>query len=188
MRPFGDIDVLVAPDAAPLARQILERSGWTPFRAVAAALMPAIHSLGYANPHGVDLDLHWYALAECCAPDVDRGFWDRAVPLSLGAAATHTLCPTDQLLHVCTHGPRFTPVSTGHWMADATMILRKAAGAIDWDLFLDEARRRRLTFHLHHALAALDPRTTVVPPAVMASLEAAPTLWWERIDMAQGVP
>src|SRR5438128_10387673 len=59
VRPIGDVDVLVRPEAAPAARQVLERHGWVPIRHVAASSLPIRHSLGYTDADGVDLDLHW---------------------------------------------------------------------------------------------------------------------------------
>jgi hypothetical protein len=182
LRPFGDVDVLVSPDAAPRADAVLERLGWTPFRTLAPTLRVALHGLGYTDAHGATLDLHAYALVECCAPGIDGGFWSRSEGVQAGGVATRVLSPADQLLHVCTHGLRFHPIPTSHWMADATMILRRAADALDWRVFVEEARARRITFHVDRALDALDPDYAPVPAHVRADLRASSPTWWERVE------
>ena len=140
------------PKAAERARQLVEHHSWVPTRHVPRVVLPTLHSLGYVDANGVDLDLHWRALAECSASDADAGFWERAVPVRLGDVPTRTLGPPDQLLHVCIHGVRFAWMSSDHWMADAIMILRRAGAAFDWAACLRETRLRRLTHQLHQAL------------------------------------
>ncbi len=182
LRPFGDVDVLVRPDAAAAARACLERCGWAPFRRLAPSVLAGLHGLGYTNAHGVDLDLHWHALAECSGPDVDHEFWNRAVPLQWSGAGTHVLSPADQLLHVCTHGGRFTPIPTAHWIADATTILQRAGDSIAWDTFISEARARRLTYQLRRALLTVDPAHAFVPSHVIGDLETTRRAWWEHLE------
>jgi hypothetical protein len=183
LRPFGDIDVLVSPDAADLARRVVERSGWVPIRHVPRSLTPILPSLGYTDAHGVDLDLHWQALTECTAPDVDRRFWDRAVPARFGDVPTHVLCPSDQLLHVCVHGLRFAWIPSEHWMADAFTILRRSGDALGWDACVAEARERRLTFQLVQALGALEAVQPIPLSAeAMTSLRKEWPAWWEPFE------
>lgn len=182
LRPFGDVDVLVSPDAAPRAHAVLERLGWTPFRTLAPTLRAALHGLGYTDAHGATLDLHAYALVECCAPGIDTGFWSRSESVQIGGVDARVLSPADQLLHVCTHGLRFHGIPTSHWMADATMILRRAANALDWRVFVEDARARRITFQIDRALDALDPEYAPVPAHVRADLRASSPTWWERVE------
>jgi Uncharacterised nucleotidyltransferase len=183
LRAFGDADVLVETGAVPEARALLGRLGWQPIRPVAESTQRLRHSLGFTNVDGVRVDLHWHALAECCAEDADRGFWQRAETLRLGALTTRVLCPSDQLLHVCIHGLRWSGGAAELWIADAAKILRRAGAAFDWDLLVEEARCRRLTFQLGRALECLRQTAAIeVPARVTRSLTARPPGWQERVE------
>jgi hypothetical protein len=183
LRTFGDVDVLVEPKAAQDAGALLARLGWHPIRPVAEPTQRLRHSLGLVNGGGVQVDLHWHALAECCADDADHGFWQRAGTLRLGPLTTKVLSPPDQLLHVAIHGLRWTAADSALWIADAVAILRHEGASFDWNRLVDEARRRRLTFQMGRALDVLRRAGLVdVPLAVTAALAAPPAGWLERLE------
>ena len=92
------------------------------------------------------------------------------------------LCASDQLLHVCVHGRRSSPIPSEHWMADAITIVRRAGDSMAWDTLAAEARERRLTYQLRRALGALAAEHGDVPRAVMAALHASRPAWWERLE------
>lgn len=182
LRPFGDIDILVRPEHALRARQTVEGLGWVPMRSLPPALLPTVHSLGYVDARGIDIDLHWYALAECTGLQADHGFWERAVTTTLETLPVRALCPSDQLLHACLHGVRFTWTRTDHWIADAVTILRREGASFDWNACVAEARRRAMTWQLGRALDLVrreDPR--LVPDDVSRRLRRA-SRWWEPIE------
>lgn len=184
LRPFGDIDVLVARDDADRARGVIEHRGWVPIRRLPPALMSVVPSLNYTDADGVDLDLHWSALAECTASGADRGFWERSLPLRFGGETTRALCPTDQLLQVCVHGLRFAWIRTDHWLADAAMVLRRAGAGFDWNACLLEARSRRLCWQLARALERIGEATPArVPPEVLGALGEERIAWWEPFEL-----
>ncbi len=184
LRPFGDVDVLVRPANAAAARELMDRHGWVPIRAVAGSSLALRHSLGYTNGSGVDLDLHWVSLSDCGGDDrADDGFWRRSVPVDLQGVRTRALCPSDQLLHVCVHGVHWTPVPTGHWQADAVAILRRQGDAFAWDALIAEAGGRQLALQCARALRQLTrDRDVPVPAAVLASLGRQSATWWERLE------
>lgn len=183
LRTFGDVDVLVEPTAARDAEALLTRLGWRPIRHVAEPTQRLRHSLGLANRDGILVDLHWHALAECCAADADSGFWQRAETLRLGPLTTRVLSPPDQLLHVAIHGLRWSPSDSEIWIADAAAILRRAAAAFDWNRLADEARHRCLTFQMGRALDVLRRAAPVdVPLQLPAALAVAAAGWRERLE------
>jgi hypothetical protein len=185
LRPIGDVDLLVEPVHAAAALGVLSGIGWQPQRRIDHRDRLLAHSLNlYKPPHG-SLDVHWYVLSECCWPDADRGFWRRARPLPSAGPAALTLSPADQLLHICLHGLRWSPVHAGHWVADAVQVLAHADGALDWDVLLDESRRRRMSLHMLEALrviryAVRHAGGAEVPDTVLQALGNDPVSWRER--------
>jgi hypothetical protein len=183
LRMFGDADVLVEPQAAPDVRVLLGRLGWRPLRRVAESTQWLRHSQGFTNASGIRFDLHWHALAECCTGDADGGFWRRAEMLRLGALTTRVLTAPDQLLHVCVHGLRWSGPPSELWIADVVMILRRAGATFDWELLVDEARRRGLTFQLGRALdRARQVFPIDVPASVSAALRSTTSSWQDRLE------
>jgi len=178
-RPMEDIDVLVPPGDADRALSALTEAGWRrqPEKRDAVGLR-TIHAQHLLGPGGLNLDLHRYAL-EQLAPD-DR-FWSASVELELMGVPTRTLCPTDHLLHVLAHGGRWQPVAPVRWLADAFVIERSARDELDWDRFVDEAVRRRVTARVSAALQHLvDAVGFPVAEDVLAALGRAPKSVLER--------
>jgi Uncharacterised nucleotidyltransferase len=183
LRPFGDVDVLVEPQAAPDARRILAGAGWRPLRPVTASSFALRHSLGLTNAAGARVDLHWHALAECCGADADRAFWRRAERRRIGDWSTRVLGPPDQLLHVAVHGLRWSRSPSTHWIADAVIILRHAGPTLDWNVLIEEARRRHLTYQMAGALDVIRHVAPGDAPAWAAvRLRAISVSWRERLE------
>jgi hypothetical protein len=95
LRPIGDIDILVRPDDAAAAREILDRIGWRPSRHAAERDLLLCHGVGLHRGHGA-VDLHWYLLPECCWPSADRALWTRTADARLPGIRTHVLSAADQ--------------------------------------------------------------------------------------------
>ncbi|MFH1303080.1 MAG: nucleotidyltransferase family protein, partial [Planctomycetota bacterium] len=91
------------------------------------------HGHEFNNPMGQSLDLHWHVVAGCCYPGADREFWDMAISISGYDVPTKSLCPTDQLLHVCVHGAKWNSIPSIRWVADAFVIVNSSSSQIDWN-------------------------------------------------------
>lgn len=149
-RVMSDVDLLVGPEKARAAVDVLEREGWREWIPKEAPTGPLKYGFHVEHPTAGTLDLHEYALAQSAD---DSDFWSDAVPFRLGNLETLTLAPTDQLLHVCIHGLRWVPVGPTAWIVDAMKILR--GRDVDWERLIDRARARRLTTALAFALRHL---------------------------------
>ena len=77
---------------------------------------------------GVNLALHVGLVGSPRTESADETTWQAAVPAK--GLFARSLCPTDDLLYVCTRAD-LTGGSLS-WAVDATTILRSAEGAIDW--------------------------------------------------------
>lgn len=190
MRPMADSDLLVPCAAAEAAMDHLTKMGarrtdrppviprgWDP-----GVVLRMNHGVNFILPRGDQLDLHWYSLEECCNRDIDDSFWARRVPFTAEGRRLNTLAIEDHLLHVCVHGLRADRAeSSFRWLADATWLIRKRGDSIRWDLLVEEARRRMLSYTVAKALSILAETTgAAVPKEVPASLEAQVTTKLER--------
>jgi hypothetical protein len=190
LRPMADTDVLVPTRQARAAMDVLAKDGWKPVGLTKDARRPELtipvrHSHGFEHPSGQQVDLHWHVFWEWCAPDDDEDLWRHAVPLEVAGVRSRALGPADQLLHVCVHGARWSEVPPLRWAADALTVIRAPGLAVDWSRLLDQARARGFVPEMRDTLtflsAALD---APVPPALLASLEAAPASRVDRVSYA----
>jgi Uncharacterised nucleotidyltransferase len=183
LRPIGDVDVLVRPEAADRASALLEVDGWRSVHPAWSSDLESLHGINYTRaPYGA-LDLHRYALRECCWPDVDAGFWQRRVTTTIGDRPVRVLSWADQLLHVCVHGLRWNRVHSSHWVADAARVIAKAGAALHWPVLIAEARRRDLAFQVREALEFVRRVADApVPDAVLSALATGRVSWRSRVE------
>jgi hypothetical protein len=190
LRPMTDSDVLVPTRQARFVMALLRDRGWTPWdghQRRPELTIGVHHAHEFRHPNGPRLDLHWHVLWERGASEADDDFWAAAVPLDLRGTHTRTLCPTDQLLHVCVHGARWSGAPSLRWAADAHMILHRRDVYIDWDHLVRQARRHRLVLPVRATLSLLaEMLETPVPPGVLADLRGIAVPWTQRVEYATG--
>jgi hypothetical protein len=180
-RFMADFDIAVPTRAATEAIAVLERRGWTSAYPVDAGFLRVKHAALFRDAGGRSCDLHWHVFEECCQPDADDDLWQAAVELDIEGRQTRGLSPTDQLLHVCVHGLKWTPEGGVRWVADAMLVLRGAA--IDWPRIVEQAVRRRYVLRLRETLGYLRERMGApIPDAAMRELAAHPVSSLERFE------
>jgi hypothetical protein len=178
VRPMDDVDVLVPIERRVEAIEAMRAAGWRPEKEDAEGWARVHHSMGIDGPEGGNVDLHWFSLWQ---PARDEPLWDGAAPLELAGVQTLAPCPADQLLLVCVHGTPWSPLPPFRWIADAAAVIRSAGEDLDWDRFVSEAERRRLTVAGAAALGYLRTEFDLaVPAAVLERLRAAPASRHER--------
>ena len=135
LRPFYDLDLLVAPERHAEALELFRGAGWRPRK----------QGFDYEGNHAIDLvggrvpiDLH-----RAPNPEIRHLGVDRLGGAPLGAVPATTslpsgchplvLAPTDGLLHAVVHGTQgyFGAVPVLNWIADASVLLD--SGAVDAD-------------------------------------------------------
>ncbi len=167
-RPMSDIDLLVPPQYAHHAVDIVAQLGFVPgphntFASVKAAI-------GHTHGHGFQrgsshLDLHWQSVHHDPNFSFDSPVWQRARAVALHDQVLALPDPTDLLLQVVLHGLFYNASHIWTWPADMLVVLDIAQGRIDWPRLLEIAQTRRLLVPLRVLLTALDafaPGT--VPP------------------------
>ena len=141
----------------------------------------ASHAMDFLGSGTRRLDLHWHLLPDSCWSYVDDGLWDRAAVDRVGEFAVRVLDPTDQLLHICAHGPRWEPVPPIRWIADAEAVLARSDGGIDWDRLVEEAAAHRVTLPVLDALSYLRETFGLpIPAQTLEQLRQVPVRASER--------
>jgi len=181
-RPMGDVVLLVRPEAAVAARDVLLQAGWmqhgmtelSDFYAGHHHLEPFFDAKG----SGASLELHTdiLALGHPFELSVDK-WWERHQVVSVGPQPGWAPSPLHQLLHVCVHFAWSNGLGSSSWNAfrDAATLIRE--GRIDWDEFTKTAAEARAhtcaywTLHLAKELARVD-----VPGGVLERLHR-PKAW-----------
>lgn len=187
LRPMSDVDILVRSEKASAAINLLVKLGWgpkqKPLKVFDDSYFSFRHGHGFEDGNGLQLDLHWHALLECCYKGADDDFWDSAVLTELHGVSTYALNPTDQLLHVCVHGAELNSVPSFRWVADAMMIINTAHSEIDWERLITQAQKRRLILQLSGALSYLRDRLDApIPSAVLQGLQKTPVSIIEAVE------
>lgn len=186
-RPMADIDVLVPTRYAIQTIEHLHDLNWKsvadfPNKAI-NDLVAVRHSHGFVNLKGNAFDLHWHVLRECCGPNDDDEFWEKAIPVVIGTVETRTLCPADQLLHVCVHGAKFSHVPSFRWVADAVTLLRTAGSSVDWIRLVAQAKRRRLNWPMLDSLTYLkEVFEAPIPQWVLSQLLSNAAGRYEKLE------
>jgi hypothetical protein len=176
-RPMGDVDLLVGEQHLHEAAAVLGEMKW----AGANARFPdgpLQYDFHVEHPDGAVIDLHAYALAQSVN---DEDFWGGSISLMLEGLQTRTLCPADQLLHVCVHGLRCLSGGSPIWIVDALKVIR-SQHHVDWDRLVQRSRARLLTLPVEEALVTLrDVYAADIPSDVISGLSRSKRRIFETI-------
>lgn len=180
-RPMEDFDVLVPFRDGPRCIPFVKDLGCRELEKAVdiETLMATQHSCGFVDAAGTHFDLHWNILFRNLGENADDDFWRQAVPLEVNGEKTLMLCPTDQLLHVCSHGAMWNPIPPIRWVADSLMILKSSA--IDWSRLLMVTRKTGQTHAAIDTLRYLRERFGApVPPGLLEDLRRTRTPFLQR--------
>ena len=185
LRPMGDIDILIPPDKAKLAINLLLDANWQ----MKAEWMTVEKTLkrssagAFVNDHGGEIDLHWNVFPQGRHPHADDDFWTESVEIKMAGVPTRCENSTDLLFHVCVHGARWSAVSPIRWIADAMIIFDSVQGKINWARLVEQASKRRLTLPLRETLAYLKKNFNApVPSKLLEEMEKVHHPFIERLE------
>lgn len=180
-RPMCDIDVLVPAGRVCAATTVLRRSGWSPGYDLTPAFMRVRHAAPFRRESAEECDLHWRIFEEAGAASLDDDWWAHATAVDVEGTRFRVLCPADQLLHVCVHGAKWTPLPAIRWVADALTILR--AGGVDWPRLVAGAHARRVILTARDTLWYISSTMGApIPAEVLRSLSRLPISPLERLE------
>jgi hypothetical protein len=179
VRAMNDIDVLVPVARARAALDLMAGSEWTTSFPLTSSRVLLTHSVLFER--GLDdFDLHWHVMEECCLPDADEAFWSGAVQVRYQNVDTLALNPGDQLLHVLVHGLRWAETPPVRWVADAMVVLARAADRVDWKRLAELAVRCGVVLPVYHGLRYLESSFAApIPQGVLARLAGTPVPRWQ---------
>jgi hypothetical protein len=179
LRLMVDFDVLVPTRAAANAISVLgRRYAPDPDEPDPASRIDVHHSAPFTGAPDQRVDLHWYSLWQS-SPDDE--LWRAAVPIEVGDVSSRTLCPADQLIHVCAHGAMWQRAPILRWIPDA-MAVMDSDPDLDWDRVVAQARREELTSTMTDALGYLRSDFGAdIPDAALDGLRGARRSVTERV-------
>ena len=152
IRPMFDLDLLVRPEHAARAGELLVAAGFEDVspRGLAGTTRVAAGA-GFRAADGSEIDLHWRPVPQ---PGGEGGVWGRARRGELGGAAVLLPAPEDMLVHACAHG--LSAGSTGpRWVADAVLAHAAADGAFAWEQLAGAAAEHGVGLVVEEALRFL---------------------------------
>jgi hypothetical protein len=185
LRPMGDIDILIHPDKAKLAIDLLLEANWQ----MKAEWMTVEKTLkrssagAFVNDHGCEIDLHWNVFPQGRQPHADDYFWSESVETKLAGVPTRCENSTELLFHVCVHGAQWSAVSPIRWIADAMIIINSVTQEINWEHLVKQAFKRRLTLPLWKTLDYLKNNFYApIPSTHLEELEKMHHPFIERLE------
>jgi len=175
IRPMTDIDILVEEKKISIVVDILKNLGWTLEEETSInKLIKAFHAVHMIHGDGYTMDVHWaisdYWFRQAKGPK-NRFATETA---SLSGCEIKILAPVYQLLHNAVHGVMWNEMSSVRWIADTVVILKNRESDIDWELFIREAEKEKLSYALENILKFLiDEFNVNIPETVIRQLESA---------------
>ena len=172
LRQSIDLDILVAPQDVPVARQLLLAEGYEMTlrlnRAQESAHLRSDCNLAFVGrDRTCVVELHWQIVPRYYAVPLDTAaFWTRLGSVVLGQRSVPMLSPEDLLLVLCIHGTKHSWERLS-WVGDVAALIRRCR-EMDWELAVHRAQEvgaarilRLGSFLANHLLgAALPPMMT----------------------------
>jgi Uncharacterised nucleotidyltransferase len=159
------IDVLIPDTKMDRATGLLLSAG---FKAVNLELSKFEHA------SGLHLELHTrlFQIPYDNLPSAE--IWARSRSRAVAGLPARVLAPSDSLLHVCGHASYSRSRQSLRWVSDAWFIIDHHRRDLDWELFIECAKRSHLALPLSVMLGYLAKSLDApIPPMVLDRLCAA---------------
>ena len=156
-RVAHDIDILVRPRDMAVAFDVLRDRDWQIASGVSPQYLrtrlPSLRSMNFFKGSFGDIDLHQlgYDGSQPSADD-DLAIWQRAIPAVFSGVAVFVPSPADRMALAIAHGG-LDAHTHSDWLVDCAVAIH--GGDVDWDVFLDIVRKRRLAVAAAVALSYL---------------------------------
>lgn len=183
LRPMADFDLVIPPDAVPLATEVLGRCGYRSRWSFEPDSVRFRHALLFRDADRNEFDLHWHVATEFCDEGADRWFWRDSQPFEVCGRVIRAPDATRMMFHTLLHGVRWNEEPPIRWIADAMFVLRRQGANIDWRALAGFAEQRAVCRRIWLALSWLrDKLGADVPLEIVERLGGQPLTWVERIE------
>ncbi len=141
LRPMRDLDLLLRPEQAVKAFELLKAHGYRPlFDGVPEAYFAdRIHLPPLVGASGISVELHHRLTApdshRAHSTDFEDELWARCISKTVGGTNVRFLCAEDMLLHLCIHATLDHQLDLGP-LALADVAFLAETTPIDWPNFL----------------------------------------------------
>jgi hypothetical protein len=143
LRPMRDLDLLLRPEQAVAAFELLREQGYQSLfdGAPEAYFADRKHLPPLIGSSGISIELH-HRLTYPASPlafedDFVEAIWRRSLTKRLGNMPVRFFCPEDMLLYLCIHATMEHLLNLGPLMlADVALLVK--ARPVDWGRFLDD--------------------------------------------------
>ncbi|WP_254567312.1 nucleotidyltransferase family protein [Oscillatoria sp. HE19RPO] len=142
-RTIHNFEILVDPQNALTASNLLSKMGWKPKKPIRDRLSPSECVWEFTHSGNLQLMLRWHLFWDSFSESLERSFWHRAQEVPVGDTSTHVLHPSDRLFYVCVAGGIHNPVFPLVRLVDAHRILDSDAAEIDGDELCDRVNTFR---------------------------------------------
>ncbi|MHB8160071.1 MAG: nucleotidyltransferase domain-containing protein [Thermoleophilia bacterium] len=161
LRPISDVDIMVREQDWPRIYNILAGSEFRPAAGKDfSAILPKLTRydveahVQFLSEVGVCLEFQFDLLTLGIGMRDVAGVWDRSRESEIEGVRVQVAGPEDQLLHLIIHANRHGCARI-KWMVDITEILQ-CRNCIDWDLFVEIARRENVVPCVYSTLAHIE--------------------------------
>jgi hypothetical protein len=166
-RLVRDIDLLVPISRMDEAHDLLAAEGWElrggwqiRWRNIERI---ASHHAWSMSKGKSEIDLHHFSNHLNRLVGDDDGLWARAGQLKWRGISAHVPSATDNLIIAIVHGLRWSRDCNADWIIDGFAAL--STGAVDWQLVIKEAERRRVAAVIHAGLSYMHTALAAPVPA-----------------------
>ena len=190
-RPMDDLDLLVRPEMAGQAIQVLESVGCRPGEPlVREDFFPRFHyerefRTGIIHPVKIDLHVRPFRPLRYSRTVPPDALWSRAKAVACGRARILIPGPADMLIHLAAHG-----AIHGHarrmWLEDVQRWIRVHAEKLDWDDIVRTAVAWGLALPLRSGLERVEREFgSICPDQALGRLRRMNPGWRERLALRQ---
>jgi hypothetical protein len=173
------LTIAVRPADMSVVHRIMLQQGYRSAPACAAFPEPWLtirRTVDYLHPEKATVRIQW----RIGHVAIDSGIEDEVraafVPFRMGEQETHTLCPTDCLIQICSEGMAAEANSRLLWAVDAMSVLRTVGSEIDWELFKRRVIQLEVVPTAADAVSFLkESLSAPIPPSVSADLRGLST-------------
>jgi len=188
-RPMDDVDLLVRPEQAQKAQEILEDMGALRGRPlVREDFFPRFHyetdyRVGRLSPVKIDLHVRPFRPLRLASLLPDDAFWEDAISVPVGPAQVLVPSPRDMLIHLAAHAA-FHGCNRMTWLADLKRWVGRFGSRIDWSDFVGRCSSLRLALPVCVALTKAERELgKFLPETVLPDLDRSPVNWRDRLAL-----